>query len=174
MTTSKLLLIGAAALSLVGAASANAQIWPLRRYDSSPSRAATAVPANPQAAMIAQTGSDTVYFTRRGITLDPASTRVLAAEARWLIANPTMTASIEGHADQQDTRSYAVAIAEERAAAVRDFLILQGVAPDRLKVTSWGKERPGTVRVGASAVTVGARVVTVVNDSGSPAPLRRP
>jgi peptidoglycan-associated lipoprotein len=170
----KRLLIAAALLSLAAAAAADAQIWPLRRYGASPSQAAAAVPANAQAAMIAETGSDTVYFTRRGVTLDPASTGVLSAEARWLIANPTMTASIEGHADQQDTRSYAVAIGAERAAVVRDFLVLQGVAPDRLKIMSWGKERPGTVQVGASAVPVGARVVTVVSDSGSPPPLRRP
>lgn len=170
MRIAKLLVTAAAIVSLTGVTTAAAQIWPLRRYDSSPSRTAT-VPVNPQVAMVAQTGSDTVYFTRRSITVDPASTRVLAAEARWLIANPTMTARIEGHADPQDTRSYAVAIGEERAAAVRDHLVLQGVAPDRLKVVSWGKERPGTVQLGATAVAVGARVVTVVSDSGGPAPL---
>lgn len=173
MKIAKSLLIAATAFFVADAATADAQIWPLRRYGSSPSRTSTGVPANPQAAMIAQTGTDTVYFTRRSIALDPASTRVLAAEARWLVANPTMTASIEGHADPQDTRSYAVASGQERAAAVRDFLVLQGVAPDRLNVVSWGKERPGTVQLGATAVAVGARVVMVVSDSGSPAPLGR-
>lgn len=155
---------------VAGAVPADAQIWPLRSYSSSSHKAAPA-PVNPQADLIANTGSDTVYFTRRSITLDPASTRVLATEARWLIANPTVTERIEGHADQQDTRSYAVAIGAERAAAVRDFLVLQGVAPDRLKVTSWGKERPGTIQNGPTTVSVGARVVTVVSASSSPAPL---
>jgi hypothetical protein len=41
-------------------------------------------------------------------------------------------------------------------------MVLQGVAPERISVISWGKERPGSVRVGASVVAVGARVVTVV------------
>jgi peptidoglycan-associated lipoprotein len=160
------------AMSLIGG-SADAQVWPLRRYGSAPARGAAVVPGNPQASLVAATGGDTIYFTRRGITLNPNVFPTLLAQARWLIANPTMTARIEGYSDQQDTRSYAVAIGEERAAAVRDFLVLHGVAPDRLKVVSWGKEHPGTVPQGATAGAVGARVVTVVSDSGGPPLLGR-
>jgi peptidoglycan-associated lipoprotein len=164
----KLFLFAITMLSLSGSATADAQIWPLRRYGSAPAKGAPAIPANPQASLVATAGTDTLYFARRGITLNPNMIPTLSAQARWLIANPTMTARIEGYADQQDTRSYALAIGEERAAAVRDFLVLHGVAPDRLKVVSWGKEHPGTVPQGATAGAVGARVVTVVSDSGSP------
>ena len=169
----KLFLSALTAISLAGGNPADAQIWPLRRYGSAQSKGAPAILADPQASLVAAAGSDTLYFTRRGITLDPNMTPTLSAQARWLIANPTMTARIEGHADQQDTRSYALAIGEERAAAVRDFLVLHGVAPDRLKVVSWGKERPGTVQIGTTVATVGARVVTVVSDSGGPPLLGR-
>jgi peptidoglycan-associated lipoprotein len=165
-------LIALAISCLVGSASADAQIWPLRRYGSAPAKGAAAIPANPQASLVAAAGTDTIYFARRGITLDPRMIPTLSAEARWLIANPTMTARIEGYSDQQDTRSYAVAIGEERAAGVRDFLVLHGVAPDRLKVVSWGKEHPGAVPL-ATAAPVGARVVTVVSDSGGPPLLGR-
>jgi outer membrane protein OmpA-like peptidoglycan-associated protein len=165
-------LIALAISCLIGSGTADAQIWPLRRYGSAPAKGAAAIPVNPQASLIATAGTDTIYFARRGITLDPRMMPTLSAEARWLIANPTMTARIEGYADQQDTRSYAVAIGEERAAAVRDFLVLHGVAPDRLKVVSWGKEHPGAVPL-ATAAPVGARVVTVVSDSGGPPLLGR-
>jgi len=165
-------LIALAISCLIGSGTADAQIWPLRRYGSAPARGAAAIPVNPQASLIATAGTDTIYFARRGITLDPRMMPTLSAQARWLIANPTMTARIEGYADQQDTRSYAVAIGEERAAAVRDFLVLHGVAPDRLKVVSWGKELPGAVPL-ATAAPVGARVVTVVSDSGGPPLLGR-
>ena len=165
-------LIALAISCLIGSGTADAQIWPLRRYGSAPARGAAAIPVNPQASLIATAGTDTIYFARRGITLDPRMIPTLSAEARWLIANPTMTARIEGYSDQQDTRSYAVAIGEERAAAVRDFLVLHGVAPDRLKVVSWGKELPGAVPL-ATAAPVGARVVTVVSDSGGPPLLGR-
>ena len=165
-------LIALAISCLIGSGTADAQIWPLRRYGSAPAKGAAAIPVNPQASLIATAGTDTIYFARRGITLDPRMMPTLSAQARWLIANPTMTARIEGYADQQDTRSYALAIGEERAAAVRDFLVLHGVAPDRLKVVSWGKEHPGAVPL-ATAAPVGARVVTVVSDSGGPPLLGR-
>jgi peptidoglycan-associated lipoprotein len=164
----KFFLFALTVLSLSGSATANAQIWPLRRYGSAPAKGAPAIPANPQANFVATAGTDTLYFARRGITLNSNMFPTLSAQARWLIVNPTMIARIEGYADQQDTRSYALAIGEERAAAVRDFLVLHGVAPDRLKVVSWGKERPGTVQLGTAPPTVGARVVVVVSDSGSP------
>jgi len=165
-------LIALAISCLIGSGTADAQIWPLRRYGSAPAKGAAAIPVNPQASLIATAGTGTIYFARRGITLDPRMIPTLSAEARWLIANPTMTARIEGYSDQQDTRSYAVAIGEERAAAVRDFLVLHGVAPDRLKVVSWGKEHPGAVPL-ATAAPVGAGVVTVVSDSGGPPLLGR-
>src|SRR3569623_1098020 len=110
----KLFLFALTMMSLSGSAAADAQIWPLRRYGSAPAKGAPAIPANPQASLIATAGTDTVYFARRGITLDPGMIPTLSAEARWLIANPTMTARIEGYSDQQDTRSYAVAFGEER------------------------------------------------------------
>lgn len=161
------LILSVALLSLTCAARTEGQIWPLQKRGTPQ----PAVPVDPQGELVAVTGSDTVYFTRRSITLDPASATLLAAQARWLIANPTVTARLEGHADQQDTRSYALAIAGKRAEAVRDYLVLQGVSPDRLKVVSWGKERPGTVQLGSMIVRVGARVVIVVSDSGGPPPL---
>lgn len=163
----RVLTLSVALLSLTCAATVEGQIWPLQKRGAPP----PAVPVNPQAELVAATGGDTVYFTRRSITLDPASATLLAAQARWLIANPTVSARLEGHADQQDTRSYALAIAEKRAEAVRDYFVLQGVPPDRLKVVTWGKERPGTVQVGPTIVRVGARVEIVVSDSGGPPPL---
>ena len=162
-----------AALLAVGA-SASAQIRfprlpviiPLGRSDAGPPPApgiAPGVPANvAQGALIAASGSDTVYFAARSATIDPNATATLTAQARWLVANPTVTVRLEGHGGAQDTRDYALAIGDRRANEVRDFLVLQGVAPQRISVISWGKERPGTVRVGASVVAVGPRVVTIV------------
>ena len=119
-------------------------------------------PGQLQAELRARAGSDTVYFARQGYGLDAAAMRVLMAQAAWLRMNPIIMVRLEGHADQFDTRDYAFAIAERRAAAVRDFLITQGVSPARLSLASWGKEQPGTVRVGNSMVGVGPRVVTTI------------
>ena len=119
-------------------------------------------PARLQAELRASAGSDTVYFSPQGHGLTAATIASLAAQARWLRANPAIMIRLDGHADQGDTRDYAFAIAERRAASVRDFLVAQGVSPDRISLASWGKERPGTIRVGTSMVGVGARVATTI------------
>lgn len=119
-------------------------------------------PAALQAEIRAAAGSDTVYFSAQGYGLDAAAIRVLSAQAAWLRANPAIMLRLDGHGDQNDSRDYAFGIAERRAAAVRDFLVAQGVSPDRLAIASWGKERPGTMRIGMSIVGVGPRVITTV------------
>jgi peptidoglycan-associated lipoprotein len=107
-------------------------------------------------------GGDTVYFPAHGATLDANATASLTAQARWLLANPFVRVRLEGHGGANDSRDYALAIGDRRANAVRDFLISQGVAPPRISTSSWGKERPGTVRIGTSTVATGPRVVTTV------------
>ena len=129
------------------------------------------MPGALQGGLVASAGSDTVYFSRRGANLDANAVATLAAQARWLLANPMIRVRLEGHADSHDARDYALAIADRRANEVRDYLVLQGVAPERISVLSWGKERPGTVRVGPSVVAAGPRVVTVVEQ---PAPFFPP
>ncbi len=119
-------------------------------------------PAALQADLRARVGTDTVYFSPRGHGLDASAIGVLMAQAAWLRANPAIMVRLDGHADQNDTRDYAFAIAERRAAAVRDFLVTQGVAPYRMSVASWGKERPGTTMIGTRTVGVGSRVVATI------------
>ena len=96
------------------------------------------------------------------MTLDDGSQATLAAQARWLIANPNVRASIEGHADERGTREYNLALGERRANAARDFLLAQGVPAARLLVTSWGKERPVAPGSNEEAWAQNRRAVTVV------------
>jgi hypothetical protein len=62
-----------------------------------------------QADLIAKAGSDTVYFGTDEYALDASAQATLAAQARWLLANPNVRASIEGHADERGTREYNMA-----------------------------------------------------------------
>lgn len=158
--------LAAAGLTLV-AMPAQAQLWPPRlpvpgRPGPQPPAPVPVSPAALQADLVAKSGSDTVYFPPRGYTLDANAIATLSAQARWLLANPFTSIRLEGHGDQRDTNDYALAIGDRRANAVRDFLLLQGIAPHRITVVSWGKERPGTVRIGTALVAAGPRVVTRV------------
>jgi len=153
------------------ASAANAQfrlpvIFPLHRSDAPPQ----AQPPGPiaQGNLVAAAGSDTVYFSANGAAIDATAAATLATQARWLLANPFATVRLEGHGGPNDSRDYALAIGDERAGAVRDFLVLQGVAPNRISVMSWGKERPGKVLIGQTLVAAGPRVVTIVVPPSAP------
>ena len=115
-----------------------------------------------QADLVAKAGSDTVYFGTDEFTLDAASRATLTAQARWMLANPSVRGSIEGHADERGTREYNLALGERRANSAKDFLVANGVPVARLTVISWGKERPATVGSDESAWAQNRRAVTVV------------
>jgi peptidoglycan-associated lipoprotein len=121
----------------------------------------TELPAQ-QADLIAKAGSDTVYFGTDEHVLDDSAKATLAAQARWLLANPNVRASIEGHCDERGTREYNMALGERRANAARDFLVSQGVPVSRLLVTSWGKERPVAPGSNEEAWAQNRRAVTVL------------
>ena len=115
-----------------------------------------------QSDLVAKAGSDTIHFATDKSDIDAQARTILAAQARWLLANPTVRASIEGHADERGTREYNMAPGERRANAARDFLVSQGVPSTRLLVTSWGKEKPVAVGSDESAWAQNRREVTVV------------
>lgn len=115
-----------------------------------------------QADLVAKAGSDTIYFGTDLYSLDEGSRATLAAQARWLLANPNVRASLEGHADERGTREYNQALGERRANATRDFLLSQGVPAARMTVTSWGKERPVAPGSNEEAWAQNRRAVTVI------------
>ncbi len=115
-----------------------------------------------QADLVAKAGSDTVYFGTDEYALDQASRATLAAQARWMLANPSVKGSIEGHADERGTREYNLALGERRANSAKEFLIANGVPAARLTVISWGKERPAAMGSDESAWAQNRRAVTVV------------
>jgi peptidoglycan-associated lipoprotein len=50
--------------------------------------------------------------------------------------------TIEGHCDERGSAEYNLGLGDRRATTARDFLVQLGVPADRLKVVSYGKERP--------------------------------
>ena len=110
-----------------------------------------------------QTVGDRVLFAVDQSTLSPEARTVLQGQAQWLATNPGYAIIIEGHADEQGTREYNLALGARRAAAVQQFLMAQGVAPDRMKTISYGKERPIEVCSDESCYSRNRRAVTVLS-----------
>jgi peptidoglycan-associated lipoprotein len=108
---------------------------------------------------------DRVYFATDSSALDPEAQQVLRRQAAWLRENPGRAATIEGHADERGTRDYNLALGARRAAAVRNFLVGEGVSPDRLRTVTYGKERPEALCSAESCWRLNRRAVTVMADA---------
>ncbi len=106
---------------------------------------------------------DTVYFATDRWELSPEAQATLRAQAGWLIRNPQYLVLIEGHADERGTREYNIALGERRAEAVRAFLVGEGVAAQRIRTVSYGKERPVEACPEPRCWDKNRRAVTVVS-----------
>ena len=117
-------------------------------------------PASP--AYFQQTVGDRVLFPVDQSTLTEAARTTLTGQAVWLNANADYAVIIEGHADEQGTREYNLALGARRASAVQDFLISQGVGPSRMRTVSYGKERPIEICSDEACYAKNRRAVTVL------------
>ena len=110
-----------------------------------------------------QTIGDRVLFAVDQSTLSSEGRTILTGQANWLNQNPGYAIIIEGHADEQGTREYNLALGARRAASVQQFLISQGVPAGRMKTISYGKERPIEVCSEESCYSRNRRAVTVLS-----------
>ncbi len=118
------------------------------------------------AAYFEETVGDRVLFAVDQSTLSDEARGRLAQQAQWLSRNPEYTAVIEGHADEQGTREYNLALGARRAASARDFLVAQGVAGSRLRTVTYGKERPIEICSTEECYNQNRRAVTVIAAGG--------
>ena len=105
---------------------------------------------------------NTVYFEVDQSLITVQSAEVLRKQAQWLNQNPEFTIKVEGHADEQGTREYNLALGARRAAAVKAYLVDMGVADFRLGTVTYGKERPVAVCSSEMCWSKNRRSVTVV------------
>jgi peptidoglycan-associated lipoprotein len=110
-----------------------------------------------------QTVGDRVLFAVDQSNLSDQARGILSGQAQWLKTNPDYAIIIEGHADEQGTREYNLALGARRASAVQDFLISQGVTPGRMRTVSYGKERPIEVCSTEDCYSRNRRAVTVLS-----------
>ena len=109
-----------------------------------------------------QSVGDRVLFLVDQSTLTPEARAVLSAQAQWLQQNPQYAVTIEGHADEQGTREYNLALGARRAAAAQEFLVSQGIASTRVNTVSYGKERPLEICSEEACYAQNRRAVTVL------------
>jgi len=109
-----------------------------------------------------QTVGDRVFFDLDRWDLRPDARATLEKQAAWLKEFPQRGILIEGHADERGTREYNLAIADRRANATKEYLVTLGIPANRIKVVSYGKERPAVVGSNETSYAQNRRSVTVV------------
>ena len=106
---------------------------------------------------------DRVLFDYDSSELSSEAKLTLDKQSRFLRANSDLTFTIEGHCDERGTREYNLALGEKRATAVRDYLVIEGISPDRIRVISYGKEKPAVVGSNDMAWSKNRRAVTTID-----------
>jgi peptidoglycan-associated lipoprotein len=83
-----------------------------------------------------------VYFELDSSDLSASNQKALDDNAGLLKRYPTWAVTVEGHCDERGTAEYNLALGERRAIAARAYLVSLGIAADRLRTVSYGKEFP--------------------------------
>jgi peptidoglycan-associated lipoprotein len=83
-----------------------------------------------------------VFYELDSSELSTDSQKVLEENAALLKTYSTWTVTVEGHCDERGTAEYNLALGERRAIAARAYLVSLGIAADRMRTVSYGKEFP--------------------------------
>lgn len=105
---------------------------------------------------------DRVLFPVDQSTLTAQARTTLDGQANWLLPRTAAQITIEGHADEQGTREYNIALSARRASAVRNYLVTKGISDSRLSIVPFGKQRPIEVCSDETCWSKNRRAVTVV------------
>jgi peptidoglycan-associated lipoprotein len=83
-----------------------------------------------------------IHFEYDSPTLTDEARATLEKHALWLQGRRDVRVTVEGHCDERGTVDYNLALGEQRARAARDYLVSLGIAAERVRIVSFGKERP--------------------------------
>ncbi len=106
--------------------------------------------------------SDVLFDTGKA-TLRPGAREKLAKVAGILIAYPDLRLSLGGHTDSTGSLDFNQRLSQQRAAAVRDYLVSQGIKPQEIvDVEGYGPSQPVASNTTAAGRQQNRRVEIVV------------
>lgn len=104
----------------------------------------------------------TVYFEFDQTTVKDLYHKRLAELADYMREYPEMTASIGGHTDSVGSESYNMALSQERAVAIRDFMVRNhGIDADRFELVGYGETRPAVPNDTPENRALNRRAITI-------------
>jgi len=82
------------------------------------------------------------FFPLDSADLDESGRSVVSSNVEVLKKYPQWVVTIEGHCDERGTAEYNLSLGERRAIAAKTYLVSLGIAAERLRTVSYGKEFP--------------------------------
>ena len=86
--------------------------------------------------------NENIHFDFDKFFLTDEAKETLSKKASWLLDNPDISITIEGHCDERGTNEYNMALGERRANSAMKYFVNAGVDAGRISTISYGEERP--------------------------------
>lgn len=83
-----------------------------------------------------------IFFDYDTYDLRTDAQATLSNDANWLIQHPGVKIVIGGYCDERGSDEYNLALGQNRADAAKNALVTAGIAANRIRVVSYGKEKP--------------------------------
>jgi len=111
---------------------------------------------------------DRIFFNENSAELSPTALATLDKQAEWLVKYANYRITIEGHSDEKGSKDKNMKLSNQRAQAVRTYLTNKGVAPARVRIVFFGREKRVATCNDMSCWSQNRRVVTVLDTAPEP------
>jgi peptidoglycan-associated lipoprotein len=117
------------------------------RVTVNPAQVAVAVPQDSSASNMTadeqfKANVQDIFFDYDSYDVTGASQGSLSKAAAYLATNSKIKVLIGGYCDERGSNEYNLTLGQSRANSVKQALVQAGIAADRLRVVSYGKEKP--------------------------------
>ncbi|MGD0293506.1 MAG: peptidoglycan-associated lipoprotein Pal [Terracidiphilus sp.] len=83
-----------------------------------------------------------IFFDYDAYDIRGDAQATLSRDASYLVSHPEVKIVIGGYCDERGSNEYNLALGQNRADAAKNALVTAGVAASRIRVVSYGKEKP--------------------------------
>lgn len=83
-----------------------------------------------------------IFFDYDSYDVRADAQTILSHDASYLVSHPNISIVIGGYCDERGSNEYNLALGQNRADSAKTALINAGVSASRIRVISYGKERP--------------------------------
>jgi len=99
-------------------------------------------PVAAEVELVQEQAFERVYFLYDSSDLDANAKQTLKHNADLLNQYRSVKIRVQGHADERGTTEYNLHLGQRRAQRTLDYLVSQGVSPQRIELISYGEELP--------------------------------